>query len=404
MKKLLSLLILNMLFTIAYSQEENYFKFLEKFYKTDTIILAKSGIDVSDQKMYNDLIAILIKRDDVTIIAKGENQLNSNDLRKHIIFFGVAKNYLKLNEYSPEALKKTQTGFDFGPYIFNDPLDVVYLYSSDTTRLFFVGNSVAALESVFSTYTALLQYQIMQKFTNTHYGTLEMDRFVKSLDVDMVNERKNSMFYTRTKFYNFYYSKKFGKEYMSNDLMSQIDSKVDNIIKILELKEPDHKIDCFLYYDKNEKIRLSHSFGEGNAMIKAWENHCTDLSSLEHETVHILFNNQIITKDNWIFLGEGITEYYFTTKDDYWNRLKYEIKNKENIPIDEYLTNRQKFWNGSDLSYPLSGHFCRFLIDKYGLDSFKQLFISGLDNGLEKVYGIGKAQIIKDWKEFVIKN
>ena len=398
------LFILNMLVILAYSQEENYFKFLDKFYRTDSIILVKCKIEASDQKMYNHFIAILMEKDSVTIIAKDENQLNSSDLEKHMLFFGITKKYQKLNEFSPEALKITQNGFAFGPYIFNDSLDVIYLYSSDATKLFYIGNSAASLESVFNTYSAFLQYQVMQKFANTHYGTLEKDRFVKSLDVDMVNERKNSMYYAETKYYNFYYSKKFGKEYATRELMAQIDSKVDNIIKKLELKNPSRKIDCYLYYDKNEKIRLSHTFGEGNAMIKAWENHCTDLGSLEHESVHILFNNQIITNDDWTFLGEGIVEYYFSLEGDYWYWLKSKVKNYENIPINEYLTDRRKFWNGSNLSYPLSGHFCRFLIDKYGLDSFKKLFIVGLDNGFEEVYGIGKAEIVKAWKEFVINN
>jgi hypothetical protein len=398
------LLILNMLFNKVYSQEENYYKFYERFYKTDSIILVKSKIEASDQRMYNDFIAILMEKDSVTIIAKDENQLNSNDLKKHLIFFGIAKNYQDLNEFSPEALKITQKGFAFGPYIFNDSLDVIYLYSSDTTKLFYIGNSAASLESVFNTYSAMLQYQVMQKFANTHYGTLEKDRFVKSLDVDMVNERKNSMYYAETKFYNLYFSKRFGKQYATNELMAQMDSKVDNIIKKLELKDPTRKIDCYLYYDKNEKIWLSHTFGEGNALIKAWENHCTDLGSLEHESVHILFNNQIITNDDWTFLGEGIVEYYFSLEGNNWYWLKSKIKNYEYIPIEEYLSDRRKFWNSSNLSYSLSGHFCRFIIDKYGLDSFKKLFIIGLDNGFEKVYGIGKAEIVKAWREFVINN
>ena len=76
------------------------------------------------------------------------------------------------------------------------------------------------------------------------------------------------------------------------------------------------------------------------------------------------------------------------------------IKNREKIPIYKYLTDRRAFWDGSDLSYPLSGHFTRFLIDKFGLDSFKRLFVAGLEGGFEETYGLSKSEIIKQWETF----
>jgi hypothetical protein len=405
MKKIIIIQFLLMAFIMAHSQDENYFKFANRFEKTDTIVLVKSQIESSEKEKYNDLITAYQKnRNKVRFVVKEENQLNSTDLEKHLLFFGIAKNFKMLNGYSPEALKKTPKGFDFGSYIFNDSLDVIYLFSSDTTKLFHIGNSLTALESIWGTYSALFQYNIMQNFANTHYGTLENDRFVKNLDVDMVNERINYMYHIETKYFNLYYSKRYDKEYINSNTISEIDSRVSDIISTLELKEPNRKIDCFLFFDKNEKLRLSHTFGDGNAVIKAWQNYCTDLSSLGHESVHLLFDNQIVTKDHWAFLSEGIEEYYGSTFDGNWDRLKSNIKNRENIPINEYLTDKTKFWNRSDLSYPLSGHFCRFLIEKYGLDSFKKLFVLGLENGFEKVYGIGKTEMINNWKEFIKNN
>lgn len=57
------------------------------------------------------------------------------------------------------------------------------------------------------------------------------------------------------------------------------------------------------------------------------------------------------------------------------------------------------FWSAqSGLAYTLSGSFCRYLIDVYGVENFKELYMTG---DVERIYGKELSALIADWRSMV---
>ena len=83
---------------------------------------------------------------------------------------------------------------------------------------------------------------------------------------------------------------------------------------------------------------------------------------------------------------------------------------QDNLDIQDLVTGKTEFWkgpykNGQCLSYPISGLFIKFLIDKHGIDKLKRFYqFTDIEEGLKTVYNVELLVITKEWKNYVIKN
>ncbi len=82
----------------------------------------------------------------------------------------------------------------------------------------------------------------------------------------------------------------------------------------------------------------------------------------------------------------------------------------DNLEIKDLISGKTAFWNGpykngQCLSYPISGLFIKFLIDKYGIDKLKLFYqFTDIEKGLKAIYNVELLVIAKEWKNYVIKN
>ena len=125
--------------------------------------------------------------------------------------------------------------------------------------------------------------------------------------------------------------------------------------------------------------------------------------TLKHEIVHVIageFGIPIIRAHYHIGLVEGLA---MAVDGEYGNRTLHEyaaavkkfqiLKNPGNLitPIG-FVT------HSSSLSYVLMGSFCRYLLDRYGIVRFKELYGG---SSVEKVYGKSYQSLVDEWQSFL---
>lgn len=98
------------------------------------------------------------------------------------------------------------------------------------------------------------------------------------------------------------------KSYFDN--LFQIKVSLDKIIDLLELRNPHYTIRSFIYKDIEQKTQLCCHDGYGNAYPEWKEINVVfneNNNVLIHESIHILFDNEMNNIDNSCLLGELYT-------------------------------------------------------------------------------------------------
>ncbi|MBI3004705.1 MAG: hypothetical protein HYY49_04745, partial [Ignavibacteriales bacterium] len=123
--------------------------------------------------------------------------------------------------------------------------------------------------------------------------------------------------------------------------------------------------------------------GGGFALLN--EIHTLGLFPIEHESVHILFNHAVAHSKSQFF-AEGIVQYFEHSRDSsaYERDLGIARKNLDQ-PIMKWIIGKKDFWDAPKddwitVTYPISGVFVRYVIDKYGFLAFKE-FYKKTENG-----------------------
>jgi len=167
-------------------------------------------------------------------------------------------------------------------------------------------------------------------------------------------------------------------------------------------------IDSYIYPDAETKRTF---IGTGTTNIaKPWRreihlNKGSWYETLRHELVHVMageFGMPIIKAHYHTGLVEGLA---MAIDDDYGNRTLHEyaaavmkfgfIRNPEPLisPLGFAV-------HASSVSYVLMGSFCRYLLDRFGVVRFKELYGGA---GVESVYGRSYEQLIREWQHALLR-
>jgi len=176
-------------------------------------------------------------------------------------------------------------------------------------------------------------------------------------------------------------------------------------------EEPKKKITSFIFNNRSEKKRL---VGTANADVaKPWLNQTYTVAenydvTLKHEIAHCftgVFAEGIfkVAENFNPSLIEGAAmaadPLYDENYLDYMAALAYKFNFKINLKaLFDYLN---FFTNPSSVSYIYSGSFCKYLIDKFGIEKFKK-FYNNMD--FEGVYKIPLSEIEKEYFDFLTNN
>ncbi len=190
-----------------------------------------------------------------------------------------------------------------------------------------------------------------------------------------------------------------------NIIANEHEFRYSQVARILRVQDR-RPLSSFIYPDPETQYRL---IGTKNTNIsKPWrrEIHLSKAAweqTLKHELVHALageFGMPVIRAHYNIGLVEGLAT---AVDGEFGNRTLHEyaasVLNFDIVRHPERLLRPVGFaFQASAVSYVLMGSFCEYLIDRYGISSFKNLYGGRTP---ERVYGRSYAELIAEWEEYL---
>ena len=185
----------------------------------------------------------------------------------------------------------------------------------------------------------------------------------------------------------------------------------DDFCRLYKVTQPSQKLKFFIHTDQLEINIVSGDPKPGSTGGIVIDSliHTVGLDEelLTHEGVHFIFNSNL--KSPNAFFNEGIPLSFALFQHS--ERIMSDCKLiQDNLNIQDLITGKTGFWsgpykNGQCLSYPISGLFVKFLIDKYGIDKLKLFYqFADIEKGLKAVYNVELPVIATEWKNYVLKN
>ena len=165
--------------------------------------------------------------------------------------------------------------------------------------------------------------------------------------------------------------------------------------RALEVEFPE-KIMVFLYKNNDEgKLltggNLDFADPEHRRVHQCWD------SYIGHEMVHVIAHNTLQYGQTGI-LGEGIAVWLNGQARSHHGDAR-KLLDEGKLPSVKDLLER---FREVDSAYPAAGSFCGFLIETYGLDTFKQLYpLSDPSAKLKELEGKSFEELESDWHEHV---
>ncbi len=169
--------------------------------------------------------------------------------------------------------------------------------------------------------------------------------------------------------------------------------------------DPDEKIISYIYPDSDIRGKFIGAYNTTIANPIHKEIHLVYSSFphdlLKHELVHVMaseFGSDILKISPGIGLMEGLAVASDWENNGLsthqWAKL---LKGRSNA-IDIETIMGLSFWlQPSATSYTLMGSFCRFLIEEYGIEKFKEFYRTGDTD----VYGKNIGELSASWKDFL---
>lgn len=360
-----------------------------------TIVSADNGADL--ESMINDYCGTLGSNCTV----KKESALTASDFSKNLFVIGVLSDFKKWKNFkSPVTID--EKGFIINNRKFQDKSDgFAYV---DTNKIFIGGNSLDAVKDAQLALTGGHDILITEHGKITFFGNKRGGKF------DWFNlQNLKSTNYTRKfsdLFSNIYISKSF-KEFINYpNLEKELRSYVQQFLSIYEIKKPDKKIAWFIHSTMQEYGTMSGMFGltcPGNnsaGFSIRGEIHTKGFNTglVKHEYSHYLFDNTIPQENNRAFFIEGCVEYVTNMNDSslYRHRVELAKMYRDTLNYTDLIINNKDFYGQySDANYSVCGVFVKYIIDNFGVASFKKYCLA-------KNKTIATKEIFKDdFEEFI---
>ena len=128
-----------------------------------------------------------------------------------------------------------------------------------------------------------------------------------------------------------------------------------------------------------------------------------------HELVHVLDRTAGINSGNNVFM-EGLAVAFGgcvrTTPEYALVRTRNLMNSESYIPLKELLTNGQNFFRKNYITYVESGALTRFIIDKYGMNTFRELctiknFSPEMPDEILRICGCTIDELEREWKKYL---
>ena len=343
--------------------------------------------------------------------------VNLKDVKKlddssHYLIIGLTGKLKDLSVFDL-PIKIINNKCTLGPIELTDNDDAITIINEKAQCSAVIGNSYAALRNIsFGRFMGVYNYSILKNNKMRYLGNLKDNKFISDSLVDLALIRKEN--YSQ-KIDNKYIEACFSCKYKTiTQFQGSIDdvmNSFDDFCRLYEVKKPSQRLKYYIHWDQSEINIVSGDPKPGTTGGLVIDSliHTVgmDKELLTHEGVHFIFNNNLRSPNS--FFNEGIPLSFALFQHP--ERISSECKLiQDNLDIADLVTGKTEFWkgpyiNGQCLSYPISGLFIKFLIDKHGIDKLKRFYqFTDIEEGLKTVYNVELLVITKEWKNYVIKN
>lgn len=195
--------------------------------------------------------------------------------------------------------------------------------------------------------------------------------------------------------------------------MTELKRYALQFIHVYKIEMPVDKIEWFIHSNMLEYGTMSGMFaltcpGNKSAGFSIrWEIHTNGFNPglLKHEYSHYLFDNNIPQQNNSAFFVEGCVEYVTNLNDDnlYKQRVNAAKAVKDSLDYKSLIVRNRDFYGKySDDNYAASGIFVKYLIDTFGVDSFKKYCIaSDKEEAAKTIFKMDFNAIINGYKQWL---
>ena len=226
---------------------------------------------------------------------------------------------------------------------------------------------------------------------------------------------------------NYDLSKKLTKQFSSRHFRYYLewDDKVDTIFQekyfewLLKQLQVDLS-DTISYYKLKDKQIIENLTGfEANAFANPDSNAIfTIWPSDNHECVHLVLCRNVGCPPALFGEGIAVAHQAYTVDDEFipsWNGEDFHVLSKtyyedKTLPNLDSLLGIYSYWNiDMNITYPVAGSFVRYLVDNYGINTFKELIsltnytdsASIMRLNFKEYYKIEIDSVWNDWIGFI---
>lgn len=343
--------------------------------------------------------------------------VNVHDVNKledscHYLIIGLTGKLKDLSVFDlPISIKDNK--WTLGTIELTDHDDAISIMNERARCSAVIGTSYAALRNMsFGRFMGLYDYYVLKNNQMSYMGKLKENKFIPDSLVDLALIRNEN--YSQ-KIDNSYLEACFSCKYNTiGQYQSLIDTLTDSFndfCRIYQVKQPAQKLKFFIHWDQSEINIVSGNPRPGSTGGLVIDSliHTVgmDKELLSHEGAHFIFNYNLRSPN--AFFNEGIPSSFALFQHP--ERITGDCKLiQDNLEIKDLITGKTEFWkgpykNGQCLSYPISGLFVKYLIDKYGIDKLKRFYqYSDIAEGFKAAYNLELPMITAEWKKYILKN
>lgn len=340
---------------------------------------------------------------------KKESEINQSDYAKDILIVGVLKDFKHWAKLQV-PITINGKGFTINNKLFKEKDDGFIFV--DSNRIIIAGNSLKAVKDAQLALTGGHDILIVQDGKITWFGNRKdaghFDWFnLQDLKQTNYHHKESALFSA------IYISKTFNDTINYPKLYSDLNSYAQQFRSIYKLDMPSKKVSWFIHSNIKEYGTMSGMFGltcPGNnsaGFSIRGEIHTNGFNTglLKHEYSHFLFDNAIPQDNNTAFFIEGSVEYVTNINDTglYRQRIESAKKFKDFLRYADIITNNSDFYGQySEANYAVCGIFVKYIIDKFGVDAFKQYCLAADKKSATKdAFKIDFKSLVSGYKEWL---
>jgi hypothetical protein len=336
--------------------DENYTLTLA-FHKVDTLlVVVPHNYEISDQEkrtLENYVFWDQYQKKPIYVYKK-ETELTSGDNSKHLQFYGPFCNF-KIAEIQSIPIKQVPSGFRFNGQNSRQVFSQSINYAAGYFQLYIFNGDDLYLSGKCSSQTGQSELNYIKEMRKSYFNSV------------------------RTSYFDFEVAKSLHSDSINQVISDEADLFLETLCATLHTDTGGlERMITYVYKNMDDLQQfLSMSprmtiYGKSIGSI----NHLSsfDMSVFKHETAHTVIGRKIGFQPNSFFC-EGFAVYtgYFFENNSYSADLDTTQKHLDLLKIESIIGENHRFYSMPPL-YAISGTFTKFIIDKIGIDAFKNIY------------------------------